>query len=101
MASTSMPNEITQIVSPVAGGGTASSAQLSIALLWNESFWPITQTLSDAGTRVAPAPLFSSPEGLSRVRLSAVSTLARTPRIAVGRATRKQPVLGLTFGAVK
>ncbi len=94
-------NEITQIVMPLAWGGIASTALLSIVLLWNEAFWSINLTSSDAGTLVALVASFSSPEGLFWAKLSAVSTLACAPIVVFGWFTQRQLVQGLTFGAVK
>ena len=101
MDGTSTLNEITQIVIPLAWGGIASTALLSIVLLWNEAFWSIVLTSSDAGTLVALVASFSSPEGLFWAKLSAVSTLACAPIIVFGWVTQRQLVQGLTFGAVK
>ena len=101
MDGTSTLNEITQIVIPLAWGGIASTALLSVVLLWNEAFWSIILTSSDAGTLVALVASFSSPEGLFWAKLSAVSTLACAPIIVLGWATQRQLVQGLTFGAVK
>ena len=94
-------SEITKIVMPLAWGGIASTALLSIVLLWNEAFWSINLTAADAGTLVALVASFSSPEGLFWAKLSAVSTLACAPIIVFGWFTQKQLVQGLTFGAVK
>ena len=71
--------EITQVVMPLAWGGIASTALLSVVLLWNEAFWSIVLTSSNAGTLVALVASFSSPEGLFFAKLSAVSTLACAP----------------------
>lgn len=101
MDGTSTFNEITQIVMPLAWGGIASTALLSIVLLWNEAFWSINLTSSKAGTLVALVASFSSPEGLFWAKLSAVSTLACAPIVVFGWLTQKQLVQGLTFGAVK
>ncbi len=94
-------SEITTIVMPLAWGGIASTALLSIVLLWNEAFWSINLTAADAGTLVALVASFSSPEGLFWAKLSAVSTLACAPIIVFGWFSQKQLVQGLTFGAVK
>ncbi len=94
-------SEITQIVIPLSWGGIASTALLSIVLLWNEAFWAINLTSSDAGTLVALVASFSSPEGLFWAKLSAISTLACAPIVVFGWLTQKQLVQGLTFGAVK
>ena len=101
MDGTSTFTEITQIVMPLAWGGIASTALLSIVLLWNEAFWAINLTSSDAATLVALVASFSSPEGLFWAKLSAVSTLACAPIMVFGWLTQKQLVQGLTFGAVK
>lgn len=94
-------SEITTIVMPLAWGGIASTSLLSIVLLWNEAFWSINLTSSDAGTLVALVASFSSPEGLFWAKLSAVSTLACAPILVFGWFTQKQLVEGMTFGAVK
>jgi len=101
MDGTSTLNEITKIVMPLAWGGIASTGLLSIVLLWNEAFWSLTLTASDAGTLVSLVARFSSPEGLFWAKLSAVSTLASAPIVVFGWFTQKQLVQGLTFGAVK
>ncbi|MCY4445389.1 MAG: carbohydrate ABC transporter permease [Rhodobacteraceae bacterium] len=94
-------SEIVNIVIPLSWGGIAATALLSIVLLWNEAFWSINLTASDAGTVVALVASFSSPEGLFWAKLSAVSTLACAPILVLGWLTQKQLVQGLTFGAVK
>lgn len=93
--------EITQIIMPLAFGGVASTALLSIVLCWNEAFWSINLTSSDAGTLVALVASFSSPEGLFWSKVSAVATLACAPILVFGWMCQKQLVQGLTFGAVK
>jgi len=93
--------EIVLIVLPLAWGGIASTALLSIVLLWNEAFWSINLTSANAGTLVALVASFSNPEGLFWAKLSAVSTLACAPILVFGWFTQKQLVQGLTFGAVK
>ena len=94
-------SEITEIVIPLSWGGVASTALLSIVLLWNEAFWSINLTSSDAGTLTALVASFSSPEGLFWSKLSAVSTAACAPIVVLGWLCQKQLVQGLTFGAVK
>ena len=101
MDGTTVMGEIVQVVAPLARGGIASTALLSIVLLWNEAFWSINLTSSDAGTLVALVASFSSPEGLFWAKVSAVSTLACAPIVIFGWLTQKQLVQGMTFGAVK
>ena len=101
MDGTSTFNEIRAIVIPLAWGGIASTALLSIVLMWNEAFWSINLTSSNAGTLVALVARFSNPQGLFWAKVSAVSTLACAPIVIFGWLTQKQLVQGLTFGAVK
>lgn len=101
MDGTSTFNEIKDIVLPLAWGGIASTALLSIILCWNEAFWSIVLTASDAGTLTALVASFQAPEGLFWAKVSAVSTLACAPIVVFGWLAQKQLVQGLTFGAVK
>ncbi len=101
MDGTSTYNEITQIVMPLAWGGIASTALLSIVLCWNEAFWSIVLTTTDAATLTALVASYSNPEGLFWAKVSAVSTLACAPIVVFGWLCQKQLVQGLTFGAVK
>lgn len=93
--------EIVHVVLPLARGGIASTALLSIVLLWNEAFWSINLTSANAGTLVSLVASFSNPEGLFWAKVSAVSTMACAPIVIIGWMTQKQLVQGLTFGAVK
>ena len=101
MDGTSTFNEIRQIVLPLAWGGIASTALLSIILCWNEAFWSIVLTTTDASTLTAFVASFQAPEGLFWAKGSAVSTLACARIVVFGWMAQKQLVQGLTFGAVK
>lgn len=101
MDGTSTFNEIKDIVMPLAWGGIASTALLSIILCWNEAFWSIVLTTTDAATLTAFVAQFQAPEGLFWAKVSAVSTLACAPIVVFGWLAQKQLVQGLTFGAVK
>ena len=85
------------------GAKTAApaTALLTIILSWNETFWSINLTSSDAAPLTAFIASFSSPEGLFWARLSAASLLAIAPILGLGWMTQRQLVRGLTFGAVK
>ena len=89
------------IILPLGWGGISSTALLSIVLCWNEAFWSLNLTASDAGTLTALVASYSSPEGLFWSKLSAVSILSCAPIIVFGWFCQKQLVQGLTFGAVK
>ena len=92
---------ITKVVAPLAWGGIASTALLSVVLCWNEAFWSINLTAANAGTLTALVASYSSPEGLFWAKLSAVSMVACAPMIVFGSFCQRQLVQGLTFGAVK
>ena len=94
-------DEIRYILMPLALPGIASSALLCIILCWNEAFWSLNLTTSDAAPLTAFIASFSAPEGLFWAKLSAASTLAIAPILVIGWMSQKQLVQGLTFGAVK
>jgi sorbitol/mannitol transport system permease protein len=93
--------QIRYLLLPLSLPGIASTALLSIILCWNEAFWSLNLTASQAGPLTAFIASFSSPEGLFWAKLSAASTLAIAPILVFGWITQRQLVRGLTFGAVK
>jgi sorbitol/mannitol transport system permease protein len=101
MDGASLLNEIVYVLTPMAVPGIASTMLLAVILSWNEAFWTLNLTTSEA----APLPVFiasySAPEGLFWAKLSAASTLAIAPILILGWFSQKQLVRGLTFGAVK
>ena len=93
--------EIVHILAPMAVPGIASTLLLNVILAWNESFWTIQLTTTNAAPLSAFIASFSSPQGLFWAKLSAASTLAIGPILILGWFSQKQLVRGLTFGAVK
>lgn len=93
--------QLRYILIPISLPGIASTALLSIILCWNEAFWSLNLSASQAGPLTAFIASFSSPEGLFWAKLSAASTLAVAPILIMGWITQRQLVRGLTFGAVK
>ncbi|HEX8538801.1 MAG TPA: carbohydrate ABC transporter permease [Cystobacter sp.] len=93
--------EMFRVLLPVSRGGLASTALLSLILNWNEAFWSINLTTTQASPLSALVASFSSPQGLFWAKLSAISTLACAPIVLLGWGSQKQLVRGLTFGAVK
>jgi sorbitol/mannitol transport system permease protein len=89
------------VLLPLAGPGIASTALLAIILSWNEAFWSLNLTSSNAAPLTAFIATFSAPQGLFWAKLSAASTLAVAPILVFGWMTQRQLVRGLTFGAVK
>ncbi len=94
-------DEIVHVLTPMAVPGIASTLLLNIILAWNESFWTIRLTTTNAAPLTAFIASFSSPQGLFWAKLSAASTLAIAPILVMGWFSQKQLVRGLTFGAVK
>jgi len=101
MDGASMSQELLQVLLPMTTGAVASTFLLSVILAWNEAFWSINLTASDAAPLTAFIASFSSPEGLFWAKLSAASVMAVAPILALGWLCQKQLVRGLTFGAVK
>ncbi|MDR5901719.1 carbohydrate ABC transporter permease [Halomonas icarae] len=93
--------EVIYLLLPLTLPGIASTGLLSVILSWNEAFWSLNLTSSQAAPLTAYIASFSSPEGLFWAKLSAASTMAIAPILVFGWLTQKQMVRGLTFGAVK
>ena len=93
--------EILYVLTPMAIPGIASTLLLNIILAWNESFWTLNLTVSNAAPLTKFIASFSSPQGLFYAKLSAASTMAILPILVLGWFSQKQLVRGLTFGAVK
>jgi sorbitol/mannitol transport system permease protein len=101
MDGASLTNEILYILTPMAVPGIASTMLLAIILSWNEAFWTLNLTTSNAAPLTAFIASYSAPEGLFWAKLSAASTLAIAPILILGWFSQRQLVRGLTFGAVK
>ena len=101
MDGASLGKEIVYVLTPMAVPGIASTLLLNIILAWNEAFWTLNLTSSQAAPLTAFIASYSSPEGLFWAKLSAASTLAIAPILVMGWFSQKQLVRGLTFGAVK
>ena len=101
MDGASLRNEIVYVLAPMAVPGIASTLLLNVILAWNEAFWTIQLTTSEAAPLTAFIASYSSPEGLFYAKLSAASTMAIAPILIIGWFSQKQLVRGLTFGAVK
>ncbi len=101
MDGASLAKEIVYVLTPMAVPGIASTMLLNIIFAWNEAFWTLNLSASKAAPLTAFIASYSSPEGLFYAKLSAASTMAIAPIVALGWFSQKQLVRGLTFGAVK
>jgi len=101
MDGASLWQEVAVVLAPMALPGLASTFFLVFTLAWNESFWSLNVTSTDAAPLTAFIAAWSSPQGLFWARLSAASMLAIAPVLVIGWFCQRQLVRGLTFGAVK
>ncbi|MBE7186412.1 MAG: carbohydrate ABC transporter permease [Methylobacterium mesophilicum] len=101
MDGANLRQELFQVLAPMAVPGIASTVLLNVILAWNEAFWTLLLTTTNAAPLSAFIASFSSPQGLFYAKLSAASTLAIAPILIIGWFSQKQLVRGLTFGAVK
>ncbi len=101
METSSVLKEFRYLVIPLSKPGIASTCLLSIILCWNEAFWSLNLTTSNAAPLTSFIASYSSPEGLFWAKLSAASVMAAAPIIIMGWFSQKQLVRGLSFGAVK
>ena len=101
MDGATLRDEILYVLTPMAIPGIASTLLLNIILAWNEAFWTIQLTTTNAAPLSAFIASFSSPQGLFWAKLSAASVMAIAPILVLGWFSQKQLVRGLTFGAVK
>jgi sorbitol/mannitol transport system permease protein len=101
MDGASLWKEMVYVLAPMALPGIASTLLLNVILAWNEAFWTLNLTTSQAAPLTQFIASYSSPEGLFWAKLSAASTMAIAPILVLGWFAQKQLVRGLTFGAVK
>ncbi|WP_181703179.1 carbohydrate ABC transporter permease [Chthonobacter albigriseus] len=101
MDGATVTKEIIYVLAPMSLPGIASTLLLNVILAWNEAFWTLNLTTSDAAPLTTFIASYSSPEGLFWAKLSAASTLAIAPILIIGWLSQRQLVRGLTFGAVK
>jgi sorbitol/mannitol transport system permease protein len=101
MDGATISRELVYVLTPMAIPGLASTLLLNLILAWNEAFWTLNLSTSQAAPLTVFIASYSSPEGLFWAKLSAASTLAIAPILVLGWFSQKQLVRGLTFGAVK
>ncbi|MQA06383.1 MAG: ABC transporter permease subunit [Streptosporangiales bacterium] len=90
-----------QIVLPVIAPGLAATALICLIFSWNEFFFAVNLTASNAATVPVFLVGFITTKGQYFAQLSAAATLASLPVIIAGWIAQKQLVRGLSMGAVK
>lgn len=93
--------ELTMLLLPLSLPAIASSSLLAVIFAWNEAFWSLNLTSSDASPLTVFVGSFKTAQGLFWAQMSAASTLAILPILVLGWLAQRQLVRGLTLGAVK
>ena len=73
--------EIVYLLMPMSLPGLASTALLLVILSWNEAFWTLNLTTSNAAPLTAFIASYSAPEGFFWAKLSAASTDRKSTRL--------------------
>jgi sorbitol/mannitol transport system permease protein len=93
--------EIRRVILPMIAPGLAATALICFIFAWNEFFFAVTLTVTQAATVPVFLVGFITSEGLFWARLSAACTMAALPVIIAGWVAQKWLVRGLSLGAVK
>lgn len=93
--------EMRSVIVPMIAPGLAATALICFIFAWNEFFFAVSLTATQASTVPVFLVGFITSEGLFWARLSAASTMAAVPVILAGWIAQKWLVRGLSFGAVK
>lgn len=93
--------EITRVVMPIVGPGTAAAALIVFIFAWNEYFLVFNLTANSARTLPPFLGSFVDARGQFLAALSAAATLAVTPVVLAGWIAQKRLVRGLSMGAIK
>ena len=89
------------VVVPMAAPGLAAAALLAIIFAWNDFFFAVTLTYTNSPTLPIMVAAFTSNEGLSLAKVSALATLIILVPVIIGLYAQKYLVHGLTGGALK
>ena len=86
---------------PLSVPGISATALLAIIFAWNEVFFALNLTSSDAAPLSVFIGSFKTSEGLFWAQMSAAAVLTVFPVMLFGWIAQRQLVRGLSFGAVK
>ena len=92
---------VTEVILPVVAPGLAATALICCIFSWNEFFFAVNLTATQAATVPVFLVGFISSEGLYFAQLAAAATVATLPVILAGWIAQRQLVRGLSFGAIK
>ncbi len=94
-------NSFFKIILPLAKTGIISSALLVFIFVWNEFFFAMSLTYSNAPTLPVYTSKYMTQQGYFWGKMSAVSTIVIIIPVIVGILSQQTFIKGLTMGAVK
>jgi sorbitol/mannitol transport system permease protein len=97
----SVAQEFFSIALPLSTPGMAATALLAVIFAWNEVFFAVNLTSSDAAPLSVFISSFKTSMGLFWAQMSAAAVLTVLPVLIFGWVAQRQLVRGLSFGAVK
>jgi sorbitol/mannitol transport system permease protein len=97
----SVAQEFFRIALPLSMPGMAATALLAVIFAWNEVFFAVNLTSSDAAPLSVFISSYKTSMGLFWAQMSAAAALTVLPVLIFGWVAQRQLVRGLSFGAVK
>lgn len=101
MDGASLRQTLLRVMLPMVAPGLAATALICVIFSWNEFFFSVNLTASQAATVPLFLVGFMTSEGLYWAQLAAAATLASLPVVLAGWVAQKQLVRGLSMGAIK
>jgi sorbitol/mannitol transport system permease protein len=92
---------IVRIIIPMSAPGLIATALLAVIFAWNDFFFAVALTYTEAPTLPILVSTFTSNEGLFLAKLSALTTAIIIVPVALGIYAQRHLVHGLTGGALK
>ncbi|HEY4702591.1 MAG TPA: carbohydrate ABC transporter permease [Streptosporangiaceae bacterium] len=92
---------VVEVILPIVAPGLAATALICSIFSWNEFFFAVNLTATQAATVPVFLVGFISSEGLYFAQLCAAATVATLPVVLAGWIAQRQLVRGLSFGAIK
>ncbi len=92
---------VVEVILPIVAPGLAATALICSIFSWNEFFFAVNLTATQAATVPVFLVGFISSEGLYFAQLAAAATVATLPVVLAGWIAQRQLVRGLSFGAIK
>ena len=97
----SVAREFFGIALPLSLPGISATALLAVIFAWNEVFFALNLTSTDAAPLSVFISTFKTSRGLFWAQMSAAAVLTVLPVLIFGWVAQRQLVRGLSFGAVK